>query len=540
MQISKLLGAALAGALALPLAAADPSTPTQEGPRSATGPAAVAVLGNNGLESAPNLLAPPSLPTEPVAQLRLRDGRIVWGWVAEHDPDSVVIQRLSNGGRATLPWSHLDPTQEAELKELFGYVDLTAQEITVQASRIPLRTGEEIVALITSRSDQYLEVKNAGGILQIPVLNLAGTILSEQVPAREIYTRDELYELEARRFAPELLAGGPAAAEAHFELGRYSERIFDFRRALVHYSQIADADPTFEHPDLEASLARAERRAQAQEQADMLDEIDRLRARNLYPKAVELLERFPEVYPDSPLTEDLVDLRDSVLRDRERDMIAEVERRWHHWVRRVARDKASDDNYESVLAWMEEGMAEEVTEKVAEDLQRYEVGVSVERIRELWGQRAARRNQRATYGIGTWMLGREGARAGLEEESEETAGNDPRSEERQQIEERIQRYLRNQQVASAGGREEEGADPQEFWEQWSANGRAQWMVAFYAEQSGDMLVTRATVRPCRECGGTGVYEFASMGGGGSGNNSTRLMQCNQCHGVAVIRRVSYR
>ncbi|QDU69068.1 hypothetical protein [Engelhardtia mirabilis] len=487
-----------------------------------------------------NVLAPPAVPAEPVTQLRMRDGRIVWGWILEHDPDALTVQRLDHGGQVVLPWGYLDPRQEGELKDLFGYVDLSDQEVMVTASRIPLRTGEELVGMMTSRSDQYIEVKNANGLLQVPVTNLAGTILQEQVPARQIYTRDELYELEARRYASAILTGGSEAAKAHFELARYCERIFDFRRAHLHYMAIAEVDPTFEHPDLEASLARAARRAEAQEQADMLDEIDRLRARDLYPAAVELLGRFPQLYPDSPLTEDLIDLQKSVLRDRERDMVSEVEDRWHNAVLRVARDKGRETNYEAVLAWMEEGMTQEVVARVTEDLQRFETDVSPERIRELWGERAARRNKRATYGAGTWLLGREGARAGLETTEDDKSTTDPRSEERKKIEDRIQRYLRNQEVASAGGGAEEGKDPQLFWQNWTGASRAQWIVSFYAEQSGDMTVTRATVRPCRECGGVGYHEHANMGGSGSGNNSTRLIECPLCAGVAVTRRVSYR
>lgn len=495
---------------------------------------------HDGPGAAVNVLAPAAPIAEPVEQLRLRNGQIVWGWITEHDPDAITLQRLDNGGRATLAWGLLDPEQEQDLKLAFGYIDLTTQEIFVTASRIPLRTGDEIVGVITNRSPEYLEVKNARGIIQVSVANLAGTILQEQVAARDIYTRDELYELEARRFVTDLLAGGTVAAEAHFELGRYCERIFDFRRAFAHYLAIAEADPEFVHPDLEASLARAERRAEAQEQADLLDDIDRLRARDLYPAAVAQLELFPELYPESPLMEDLLELRASVLRDRERDMIAEVESRWHFWVRRLAREKAREDVYEVVVAWLEEGMSEDVAQKVTEDMQRYEADVAMERIRDLWGQRAARRSQRTAYGQGTWLLGRDGAMAGLEQEEEEQRASDPRSDERKKIEDRIERYLRNQQVAAAGSTDVDGADPQEFWEDWSANKRALWITAFYVEQSGDMVVTRATVRPCKECAGQGFNEIADMGGAGSGGPSSRLIQCPLCNGVSVTRRVSYR
>jgi len=153
---------------------------------------------------------------------------------------------------------------------------------------------------------------------------------------------------------------------------------------------------------------------------------------------------------------------------------------------------------------------------------------------------ASRRSKRATYGVGTWILGGDVARAKVAEEEaapeEKTSG---RSTERAKLEDRIERYMRNQSVTTAdSGRE--GEDPQEFWESWTGIGRAGWITAAYAEQSGEMTVVGATFRPCRECGGTGFYEVMNMGGTGSGNNSSRLFKCELCHGVAIIRRVSYR
>lgn len=484
-----------------------------------------------------------ALPADPVRQLRLVDGRILWGWIEEHSIDGLDVLRLDNGGRATLPWSMLDPAQRLELEQVFGYVDLNASEPTVLATRLRTLSGDEFVGLVLSETAESIEFKIANGILTIPRMQLAGPLIQEQVSAREVFTRDELYAREFEQYAAALVdeaVSGAEKAEMHFELARYCESILDFQRADWHYRAIAEADPEFDHPELAASLDRAARLALAQGQADELDEIDRLRLRDEFPEALARIERFLEVYPESPLETQVLEQRARVVRDRERDMLREAESRWHYWARRLAREQASNDSYEGTLTWIQEALSDEIVARVRADLLRYQDDVDEARVRDLWAARAARRDQRATYGVGTWLIGRDAARAevvaqaGAERESE----SDARSQERKELEERIQSYLKSQQLASTGGGRggADAADPADFWEQWTALSRTQWILAYYAENSGDMRVTRAAVRPCRECGGTGVLEVSSAGPTGG----TRLNQCHLCSGVAVIRRVSYR
>ena len=51
--------------------------------------------------------APPA--AEDVIMLKLRDGRIQWGAIGEHDTIGFLFQRLDNGGEVRVPWSLLDP-----------------------------------------------------------------------------------------------------------------------------------------------------------------------------------------------------------------------------------------------------------------------------------------------------------------------------------------------------------------------------------------------------------------------------------------------
>ena len=491
------------------------------------------------------LAGPFRFPDEPVRQLRLRDGRILWCWIEEHTDQELSVLRLDNGGRATLPWGLLDPAQEQEFKALLGYLDLTSQEPMVTAMRLRTLLGDEFVGIVLSESPTDLEFKTRNGIMRVPRTLLAGPPVQEQVPAREVYTRPELYAQELEQYAGAMVDPSIPAeqrAQMHWDVARFCESIRDYVHADFHYRAVVEVDPDWSHPDLEASLARAGRLAEAQEQADELDEIDRLRLRDRFPEALERIERFVVAYPDTPLAMDVAELRADVLRDRERQLEREVESRWHHWVGRLAREQAREDDYETTLLWIQEAMSDEVVARVVEDMRRYQNDVDEARVRELFGRRDARRNRRATYGIGTWLLGREAALAEVrppdEEPLEDVGPVSERSREREELEERIQRYLQSQQLSSvgAGSAVDDEADPAAFWADWSALSRTQWITAYYAENVGDMRLMRASLQPCRECGGAGALEQSTA----SANAGTRLVQCHICQGIPVRRRVSYR
>jgi hypothetical protein len=156
----------------------------------------------------------------------------------------------------------------------------------------------------------------------------------------------------------------------------------------------------------------------------------------------------------------------------------------------------------------------------------------------LWQGRVAAgaKRHQASFGLGTWLLGEERARKGLDpEKKEEQSGKTP---EQRELEERTRRYLENlerQRRAAAGGDQE--VSPEEWWKAASPSERFQWLLAYYAEFSGDFDVTSLEFDPCPTCGGTGVIETIETGAQGSQN---RRMKCAICHGVGVRRALSFR
>ena len=505
----------------------DPASPPPIG----TPPAEV---GSDALLRAPELvvLAHP----EAIEMFPLRSGAILWGAVVEHDPSGVLLQRLDTGGQVRLPWSLLEPSVEQDLRLRFGYVDLEQEDVFVLADRIPLVDGSELIGIVQHTAGGVLHVKQETGVLLLPAARIGGPITGIEVPARSLFTREELYEGKRAELAASLATEGPEQHAALYDLGVWSERISDYAHAVEAYEQVP-VGARGEFADFAARLERSRAKAKVQEQVDFLDEARFLAARDRYAEALDRLAEFPNRWSRSPLLDDWNRTVKQVEQDRDRELAERVHRRWFYWTSRLARQTARNENLEEVREWCQEAFPAEIAAKVAEDVDELVENITAEQVRAVFAERPIRSTRRATYGIGTWLLGRDDALAGLEVEEEELAALSDLDQERQQLLERIQRYQQNQQaLARRSG--DEGLDPQAFWAAWTLNGRSQWITAFYAENGGDFDVTSVSLLPHDDCAGTGHREIYRSTP--DGDVRRILITDEECGGLGVKRRVTYR
>jgi hypothetical protein len=471
--------------------------------------------------------------------LRLRDGRVLWAQISDHTPELFVVERLDNGGIATLPWSYLDPTQELELKRRYGYVEIELEELTVDASVIPLVDGTELIGVIELATDDTLHIKSETGLLVLPRSRVSGTITATRVPARDIYSRQELYERQRGDLALDLLGSGQTAIDANLELASYCERILDYVKAVEHYEAALalGADDT----QIETQLGLAERRAEAQSQVDALDHIDRLRRQGQFPEAVLQLDVFVSTWPASPLLDEWAALNQRVMSDREKDVLRLVRDRWFYWMSRAIRDAAKDMTYEQAQAFAEE-LGQVILARVTEDVQKLWPEASSADVCDLFARRERSRTRGATFGAGTFLLGKERATAKPKDEQDEDESGAPLSaldQQRKELQDRLEGYLENRRRQSGGASAGQSAvDPAQFWLTWNVSGKSQWLTSYYAEFSGDLEFLRATVEPHSECGGTGYLEIIGVNAGGG--NQRRLIPDPACGGVGVKRRVKFR
>ncbi len=516
------------------------------GQRLCVGALALALASASFAQDAAGPSAAPAAASEPTVMLRLKSGDVLFGSVMGHDSEGVRFRRVDTGGTVALTWSFLDPTESEELRLRFGYVDTDADELLIDAERLVLDDNTEVVGLIVNRTDEYVWLKTESGTTPIAKRRLQGQSTLVRVPALDIFTRDELYQQRAFELQAALLLDGPEGAAAHDELAEYSERLFDYRHALEHYSNVAKLAPEFDAERVAIAIARCEKKAAVQDQVDLLETIDRYRTRKRYDLAIESLRLFPELYPDSPLLEDWNKLRDRVGRHQARDLREAVVRHFHARVARLARDAAKKKKtYEEVLAYLDEGMLDELLQAVQRDLEELAPGIEGDEIQRLWTEREAGRYRQASFGLGTWLLGDSRARETYEEKEDETP--DPKkgsqAEARKKLEDRIKRYLQNQELtrrAKAGGAAGE-EDPAKYWLDWDYAGRYHWIVAYFVEFSGLFQIDRVRFANCRECGGTGARDIVYSGSAIAGDAAqNRLVPCPACHTIGVVRRIRYR
>jgi hypothetical protein len=275
---------------------------------------------------------------------------------------------------------------------------------------------------------------------------------------------------------------------------------------------------------------------------DLLAQADLWRGRGLYARAWEILDAFPKRYPGSPLLEDWNRMRKRVERYQEREVRDALVERLHHWADVLTRERArSAESFEAARGWVEDRLADELLGAVHADLQRIAAGITPEDVRRLWDEREGGRVRQASYGLGTWLLGEELALGTPGEEPRAEPEENTQADARKRLEERIRRYLENQEVLrknqERSGTEE---DPETFWKRWDVHARGQWLLAYFVEHGGLFRLERVRFANCRECGGTGVREVAFSGGAIEGQTATSVKYaCPTCHTLGRVRRVRY-
>ena len=487
-----------------------------------------------------------------VMLLKLADGAALWGRIAGHDSERLAFQRIDNGGIVRLPWKQLDPAQSGELLERFGYVDHSGEELTVDAERIQLDDGSEVVGRIVSRTEDTLFIKTSARLVPIPKKRILGAVTSVVVPALDVFTREELYRTEAEKLDPK-------SAQSQFELARTCERFLDFTHALEHYRAARDIDPTIEGGALDPTIARVETKAKNQEQLDYLYQVDSMRARGQFDKALTALETFLQKWPDSTLKTEVERKKKQVEKSRLVAIKELVGTLYYRWADRLTTNQARVEGatLEASLTWIEDKFKEDLLAAVTKDLQRA-VGQSVtpEEVKKHWDERKRGRFRRASYGQGTWLLGEAAALKEYGEQKPKDAEEKPKTgaeAERAKLEDKIRRYLANQQIVAkkkqAQGKEGEESEEEAFWRTWTSFNRAQWLLAHFAENGGELRIVKEELSNCPDCGGTGTRDVIhtgnarsnpqGQGAGGANSAGMVVVDCPTCHRIGRIRRVLY-
>ena len=477
----------------------------------------------------------PMLPTE-VMPIQLRSGALHWAEVVEHDDDGLLLRRIEHGGLVRMPWSLMEPLQAEALRREWGYIAVEAEELLIAVERLVLYNGSEILGVIESREGDSFVVRREGNVQVVPKRTVASISSGAQVPALDVYSRDQLYAQEAARTSSE-------DAAAQLALATYCERILDYVSAVRHYEaalalEVEGAD------EVAQQLERAQAKAERQEQVDYLHDTQLLQRRGLFDDALARLDAFATTFPSSPLLEEAQRAKANLLSARERALVELIERKWSYWARRLTRSGVGDRSFEAAAAYAVEELGKEIRERVLADAQALAQDLELEQLDALWLLRERGRFAQASYGTGTWLLGEDRALAGIPTQASAQAqgGGGEKDAERAALEQKIKRFLENQQRARRAQSSAEKADSiQTGWEALSTDGKAQWLHAYYVEFGGDYeLRDRPYLRSCSSCGGRGVSETITVGGRTGQDGGTQLQPCAICRGIGSVRRVYFR
>ncbi len=468
--------------------------------------------------------------------LRLRDGRLLVARILRHDLDGLEVEEARRGSRLTLAWGDLFPGEEERLKTAFGY-RMEAGEPQVAASRLLLRNGQQLTGRILRRDEEHLQIRIRDSVITLPLARLAAPPEEVTVPATQVLTPEQYY-------AEQVLEVDPEDALAQYEFARDLQAVGAYEQALEHLDRARElAEAAGDQALLrrvQGSLEAVARALAHQEEAGFLQEIRQLMYRERFAQAEALLGTYEERFPDGGLRADYLDLVDGFAARRRQAMERRLTRRWFDAVVGLVKRKALDreSSVDAIMEWATETLPQEVRKRLLPDLQEMQADLQASDLDALWAERVehgARRHQ-AAYGTGTWILGEDKARAGLKEP--DAAEEDTRSAQQRELEERMKRYLENVERArraAAGGSEEDS--PEAWWRRASPTSRFQWLLAYYAEFSGDYQVTSVRFDNCPTCGGTGVVYVTEMGSAGS---KMKKVKCPTCHGVAIQRALTFR
>ena len=122
--------------------------------------------------------------------IRLRDGRVLFGKIEQHNLDGFRFVAAKDGGQLQLVWSDLFPGESERLHQAFGYVQELALPM-VTAQRLLLNNGNELVGRVISESNSYVELRTKDNRTTIPKTLLAAPIEEVLVEAQVVLTGEQ-------------------------------------------------------------------------------------------------------------------------------------------------------------------------------------------------------------------------------------------------------------------------------------------------------------------------------------------------------------
>jgi hypothetical protein len=228
--------------------------------------------------------------------LQLADGRVLLARVEDADGDGLRVKRLDNGGTLDLRWEHLSPASAMAIKRQRDLLGDTRDEILVRADEIEflVNGGKQTwIGRIVDRTDTQIVVQQKGAQFRIPRAELRA-VRRVEVPAMQVYTKDEFYALRLAELQP------GDSADKHILLAEDLVKVRDYEHAADHLQKARELGNSVNQQHLEQMSQRLQRYKEAAKERELLDQIQAARSRAQlvdFEKGLKLIAQFEAQFP---------------------------------------------------------------------------------------------------------------------------------------------------------------------------------------------------------------------------------------------------
>jgi len=472
----------------------------------------------------------------PAQTLQLADGKVLLAKVEQATGEGLRVKRLDNGGVLDLRWEHLAPAAALAVKKSWNLAGETQDELLERAEEVEFLVGgnrrTEIGKIVERGSEIVLQRK--GVQFRIPATEVR-KVVQVDVPATQIYTKDEFYMAKRAQFAP-----GDQADE-HLQLADELLRFRDYDRALEHLLKARELGNSLDPARLEREIARAQLNKENERESEQIALIQAARSRATledFEKGLKAIAQYQKDFPQGKLKQEFEAETKRFDAARTRFLWGQVADQFRRTVQTVAEKKVAEEGctLQQARDYAENKMSDDLFARVGQQLR-----LDVAEVKRLWADRGknpvvGKRTELFSYGLGTWVLGEQAILKGTEVGKQKDARQQKEEtddREVQRVANALKKALERRQKAmqGQGGEQQREQTDEDWWNDADRRDRRNWLCAYYAEFGGQLVVASATLEPCVSCWGEG--SIPEMGGDG------RMVRrkCFLCHGTKWLRRV---
>lgn len=447
--------------------------------------------------------------------LQLADGRLLLVEVESGSVtgDGLRVKRLDNGGVLDLRWDHLSAASAMAWKKKFDLAGDNQDEILVRVDEIDYSVGgggkQSVIGRIVEQTADSIVVMSKGVPRTIKRSDLLGAPRKIEVPVTQAYTRDEFYNEQLAQAQP------GSDADKNLLFAEMLMRVHDYAHAKDHAQKAKDLGNSKNPQQVDTTLAKLQRYLEAEKELKLIEEIGASRSRGQladFEKGTKLVAQFEKEFPaaQSKLQAEFKAEKTRFAAARTRYLTGQVADKWRDGIRTAAEKVVNTDTglgLQQVRDYAQNKMTDDIVARLATLLR-----LDANEVKQLWANRKdtpiGKRTEHFSYGVGSWVL-----QDGILKDTEQgKAGEKAKGKDQQPAtgDPKLERYLKMLKDAMNRRRlavQDQGAGKEQtdedWWRQAEKSERVSWLRAYYAEYSGQLVVTFAWVTPCISCQGEG-------------------------------------